>query len=385
MTPKPTVLHIGKYDPLSRDAGGIERVLLDLTDHLKEDTTQKTICFSREISRNVACHRNGIETLLIPVQWIVGHAPLNLSAYRDLYRLIHSFRPKIIHAHMPGILPLFLLFIPTWGGRLLLHWHADVWGSDVARNPLFPLYRMMEWQLLKQADRVIVTSPHYLAASRSLAPWKKKCVVIPLGTPPPLGKPAALPRKMERMIQGKQLILSIGRMTYYKGFEFLIHAMEDLIKSRKKEDIALIMAGDGPLRHGLQKQVVQKGLDRHILLPGHIDEALKEALLERADIFCLSSIDRAEAFGVVLLEAMAHKIPLITTRIEGSGVNFVNIDKKTGITVPPRDPHALSNAIETFLTRFDKAKKMGHNGFHRWMTHFRSDIFAERIRRLYLY
>ena len=115
----------------------------------------------------------------------------------------------------------------------------------------------------------------------------------------------------------------------YKGVEFLLRALTE-------SDVAAVIIGDGPLRGSLEDLATGLGVDSRTFFLGAVDDGALAAWYGACDIFVLPSVTRAEAFGLVQLEAMARGKPVISTRIE-TGVPWVNLDGYTGLTVPPSD------------------------------------------------
>ncbi|MEA2061863.1 MAG: glycosyltransferase [Thermodesulfobacteriota bacterium] len=385
------------------------------------------------LSRGSEDHSGCLTKVLFPVHCVAGYAPVNFFMSVYLKQLIRETAPDIIHAHMPGLMPFFCLkALKT--RKTIVHWHADVQDTRVAETWLYPFYKVMEQQLLQAADVIIVTSPQYLDSSRSLKQHKKKCVVIPLGIDSaaekinsqnklsrnhgmdndanPVGHAkdnfvrnteenpvrnteenkrenpdGNTERELEKLegiienfIKNKNLILSVGRLTYYKGYVFLIRAM----KQFKMPDTVLVIAGDGPEKADLLREIKTNHLESQVLLPGRISENDKNMLLARANAFCLPSIDRAEAFGLSLVEAMDFKLPLITANVRGSGMNYVNIHNKTGLKVPPGNSPALASAIDRLLRNPKLSEKFGRNANQRFRENFQSRITAEKIKALYM-
>jgi len=147
--------------------------------------------------------------------------------------------------------------------------------------------------------------PPYLEASEPLRTWADKCAVVPLGlqAPAPQAPPSAPPWSTPHL-----RVLAIGRLAHYKGFGTLIDAVA------QTPGVELRIAGDGELRaelaahiaHGLPAEAAAR-----IHLLGAVTEPDKLALLASCDVFALPSCERTEAFGLVLLEAMAHGKPCL--------------------------------------------------------------------------
>jgi glycosyltransferase involved in cell wall biosynthesis len=141
------------------------------------------------------------------------------------------------------------------------------------------------------------------------------------------------------------LIGAVGRLSAEKGFDLLIRATN--IAVVRGLDLGLVIAGDGPDRAALQKQIEELRLSDRVRLLGFQSDL--RPLYEAMDLFVLSSI--REGLPNVLLEAMALEVPIIATRI--SGVPRVVADGENGILVPPGDDAALAQAIVRTLTQPD--------------------------------
>lgn len=167
-------------------------------------------------------------------------------------------------------------------------------------------------------------------------------------------------------------------MIYYKGFENLIDAATNL-----PDDSCVVIGGTGELFESLQQRIIQKGLKDKVYLVGRISEQEMSAYYKAADLFCLPSILRSEAFGVVLLEAMAYSLPIVTTNILGSGVPWVNQHNKTGINVEPNNTEELAEAINYLLNNKEVAKSMGYAAKKRFESEFKASDMVNRVIDLY--
>jgi rhamnosyl/mannosyltransferase len=106
------------------------------------------------------------------------------------------------------------------------------------------------------------------------------------------------------------------------------------------------------------------GLGARVKFVGFIPDPLLVAYFETCDVFCMPSVERAEQFGLVQLEAMYCSKPVVTTRL-GTGVEYVTLDGETGLVVPPQDPPALANALRTLLADPALRARMGAAGRQR--------------------
>ena len=127
----------------------------------------------------------------------------------------------------------------------------------------------------------------------------------------------------------------------------------------------------------------ENSLHEKVFLLGKISEEEKEFLFRNAKIFALSSIYKTEAYAIVQVEALSYGLPIISTKIPGSGVDWVNKDKETGIIVPIRDSLSISKAINSLLNDEELYKKYSENAYNRYSENFTKDKMIEKIIALY--
>ena len=173
--------------------------------------------------------------------------------------------------------------------------------------------------------------------------------------------------------------MCIGRLTYYKGHDVLINALEQL----NTEHIRAKIIGSGELQRGLQQRIEQKGLSERVHIYANMLTPELMQVIADADILVLPSIERTEAFGLVLLEAMRAAKPCICTDVKGSGMSEVVMQNKTGLVVPANDANALANAIATLAQSSQLREQLGRAGRQRFLTHFHIDTVANKVLALY--
>ncbi len=174
---------------------------------------------------------------------------------------------------------------------------------------------------------------------------------------------------------GAFLVATAGRLVPVKGYTYLITALSRTVK--EIPNIRLVFLGDGELRDGLVRQARELGLEDHALFPGMRNDVPE--ILSCSDLFVLPSLN--EGFGVVLLEAMAMKLPIIATKV--GGVPEVVLDGETGILVPSGDPEALARVMIRFFKDPSLATRMGENGYRRLKKCFDIGETISKTERLY--
>ena len=329
------VLHIGKFYPPYR--GGMEVFLADL---LNEQRNQGIDAHALVHGDPEPDDPAWIQR--VPVQFNLVYAPMAIGFRSALGRAIEKIRPDVLHLHLPNNSALWVLTLPIARKvPCVIHWHSDVVVSNIKLSVAlaYMLYRPFEQALLERSQEIFATSPRYLEASNALRAWSSKASVVPLGinlSEQP--KSAELPDRLKWRADTQFKLLSIGRLTYYKGFETLINAISAM------PGVELLIVGDGELRAPLQA-LINESPRSNTRLVGPVSDEEKHALLESCDVFCLASRERTEAFGVVLLEAMQHARPCIVTDLPGSGMPWVVSQSKNGLLVPFEDIQAWRSSI----------------------------------------
>lgn len=378
--PSLRVLHVGKFYPPYR--GGMEVFLADLV------TTQRAQGIDAAALVHGTPEADDPAWLVrVPVQFNLLYAPIALGFRAALARTIRRFRPDVLHLHLPNNSALWVLTLPQaraipW----VVHWHSDVVLSNIKWSvaAAYALYRPFEQAVLDGAARIIATSPPYLQASTPLQYWHSKCAVVPLGlnTSALPATPAPCPSTATPFWQPhtRLRLLSIGRLTYYKGFETLITAVQGL------PGVELLIAGEGELRAPLQALIhatTRAGTPPAVRLLGEVSEADKHSLLSQCDVFCLASRERTEAFGVVLLEAMHHARPCIVTDLPGSGMPWVVAQAHAGLRVPIEDIAGWQSAITRLQFDDGLRQQLGQAGAQALQHWFGIEACARAVSRQY--
>jgi rhamnosyl/mannosyltransferase len=246
----------------------------------------------------------------------------------------------------------------------------------VRQKILGPLFEPFLHAALRRSSAIITTSPNYLRTSSVLAQHQERCHVIPLGIPIKsfdYCDPSAV--AAVRQQYGDSLIVSVGRLVYYKGFEYLIRAMTQ-VQAR------LLIIGEGPLRNSLESLASELGVAERVCFLGKVNHDRLVACYHAASAFVLASIVRSEAFGIAQIEAMAAGLPVVNTNLD-SGVPFVSLHQQTGLTVPPEDAGALAVAINQLLQNHELRASLGRAARLRAVQEFSLESMASRTLSLY--
>ncbi|ASJ05722.1 glycosyltransferase family 4 protein [Thermococcus barossii] len=168
-------------------------------------------------------------------------------------------------------------------------------------------------------------------------------------------------------------VLYVGRLDKRKGIPYLIQAIKYVLA--EVPTVTLYIIGEGNLKKRLKELIKKKGLQKHAVLLGKIPTEELVEWYNKVDVFTLPSL--FEGFGIVLLEAMACRTPVIGTNTQG--IVDVIIPGKTGILVPPKNAIALGKAIEQLLTTPKLRKRLSHNAYKRLSKDFSLDALTNRI------
>lgn len=282
----------------------------------------------------------------------------------------------ILHIHMPDPMAALAVRCVAPRSQVVVHWHSDV----VRQTAALWFYRPLQSWLLERADAIVATSDAYAATSPWLQPWRSKTVTIPIGIDDPwqAGGFEARAAALKSRFPGRSLFFSLGRMTHYKSFDVLIDAAALL-----PEHCIVIVGGEGPLLEVHRQQVRNRGLQDKIRFVGRIPDGELGAYFSACTAFCLPSTLRAEAFGVVLLEAMSMGKPIVACDIPGSGVPWVNQSGVSGLNVLVGDAYALAQAITTIATDNDLARRLGSGARARFEQQFSGAKMVSETLALY--
>ena len=376
------VLHLGKYFPPVK--GGMESFLHDLlvAQQQRGLIVRSLVHNHRRSFRSYSEDRQaqGQRLSIIRVaRWLtLAFAPISPSYPWVLDRCIRDQAPDVLHIHMPNLSPFWCLVLPS-ARRLpwVIHWHADVLASthNLALRWLYWVYRPFEQAALRRATKIIATSPPYLETSEPLAKHRDRCTVIPLGIREAYrGTPIVGPDYETPCVLR---VLFVGRLTYYKGLSYLLKAVASV------ERVELRVVGLGKDADALQSLATKTDVANRIRFLGSLTDNELDSEITATDCLCLPSIERTEAFGVVLLEAMRAGKSVIATRVPGSGMSWVVRAQETGVLVDPESVSSLASALVRLRDDTAFRRELGVNGQRRFADHFGIERIAKKVSEIY--
>ncbi len=352
------ILHIYKdYYPV---LGGIENHLRVLAEGLAKRGHEVSVIVCHPQQRNEVESINGVRVIRAARVRTIASTPLSF----DLQKLIAQEKPDVTHLHFPypvGEVSHWL----RGHGRTVITYHSDV----VRQRFIGAMYKpIMRWGL-RRAESILATSPNYVVSSTELIRLGRRCLVLPLGVD--VDRFAA----PQHVHQKRPTLLFVGRHRYYKGIDDLLKAMTDI-------EAELIIGGDGVMRESWERLAASLNVDDRVRFVGTIPESELASLYRRVDIFVLPASARSEAFGTVLLEAMAAGLPCVTTEL-GTGTSYVVQHNVSGLVVPARTPSALAESINHLLADESLRRRMGEAGQERARSEFTEAMMIERIENVY--
>jgi glycosyltransferase involved in cell wall biosynthesis len=244
------------------------------------------------------------------------------------------------------------------------------------------MYRLSRHLAADTARQLLVTSPIYLEGSQFLQHYRRKIAVVPPCVDPFFllsPQDAATAKQSLGYSANDLLVLFVGRLVPYKSLQTLLRAFRLVRKRTRSAQLAIV--GSGPEQLRLEQLTTQLGLANAVRFLGSVPRARLREAYSACDLFVLPSRSRSEAFGIVLLEAMARSKPIVATHV--GGIPYVIRDGETGILVPPLDPTSLAGAISQFLRDPRLRRRMGQAGRKRVLANFTRESVTTQLLKIY--
>jgi glycosyltransferase involved in cell wall biosynthesis len=357
------IVQVGKFYPPEYH-GGLESVVVSINDELVRRGVRVTAVVAAVRGGTRRDTWRGVEVVRAGTLGTVFSQPLAPGYARTVRRTAGD----LLHLHHPNPLGDWAVL----GDRrpLVITQHSDI----VRQRALRPLYAPLLRRAFAQARAVAIGSEQLLRTSRELRGFENKARVIPFGID--ASRFAASPAVSARAaaLRGawgeRPAILAVGRLVGYKGLDVLLRAARSL-------EATVVIVGLGP-----EEAKLRSLAGPHTIFAGRVNDDDLVAHYHACDVFCLPSVTIAEAFGIVLLEAMACGRPLVTTSLP-TGVSAVNRDGVTGLAVPPGDVGALREALAALISDAARRKAMGEAARAVQAKEYSAALMGERYVKLY--
>ncbi|MDD4902546.1 MAG: glycosyltransferase family 4 protein [Patescibacteria group bacterium] len=250
--------------------------------------------------------------------------------------------------------------------RLVVHFHMEPEFSS-------PLLKILSWpsrlimpSLFKQADLIVCASRDYAEANMPREIWaasQDKIKEIPFSVDAERFKPAAPPESASPYLEPEEKenifkILFVGGLDkahYFKGIDILLDALSLLDKDRENWQMEIVGGGDCQTQY--ENRARELGLSDKVIFAGLVSDEELPKKYQAADCFVLPSVNKGEAFGIVLLEAMASGLPVIASNLPG--VRQVFINGQEGMLVRPGNAYDLKGKMEFLMENSERRVEMG--------------------------
>ena len=370
---RPLVVHV----VYRFDTGGLENGIVNLVNHMPEGAYRHRIVALTEVTDfRLRIARADVETVALHKP--PGHG---VRVYPQMYRLLRSWRPAIVHSRNLAALEMAL---PAWAAGVPVRIHGehgrDVGDLDGSR---------VRFQRVRRAYRPFVD--HWVALGNDLAGYLRQRVGVPAaridclynGVDGMRFRPAASGRTRIAGCPfgaaGEWIVGTVGRMQPVKDQTLLARAFVLAIGRAPalRDVLRLVMVGEGPLRAASQPILDGAGLGGLAWLPG--ERADVSEVMKGLDCFVLPSL--AEGISNTILEAMASGLPVIATDV-GASADLVERGR-SGELVAAGDADALATAIVRLAADRQAAAAMGAVGRRRVENRFSMQAMVDGYQGLY--
>ena len=357
--------------------GGAQRVLLDQARWFRAHGHGVSAVFFYDKEGLHGAWQEGTGLPLLTMtqlhdQGLISKARALVQGLVMLWRLLRREHFDVIETftYDSNLLALPLAWLAGVPVRIATH-HGMIEGFPRALERL-------HWWLMNAgvASIVISVSTKALEQAAKMGAKRQRMIVIQNGIVPADSDHAGGDNLRGEMglAQDDVLLLSVGRLVYQKGHEFLIRAMPSIIGRHPK--VKAVICGEGALRGALHAQIAELRLEDSVILTGNRPDI--DRFLNTADIFVLPS--RWEGLPVALLEAMSVGLPVVATHVEG--VEEVVQNETQGLLVPPGDSEALAVALIELIGRGEARRRMGEAARQRIEESYTVDIMCGRYLRV---
>ncbi len=286
--------------------------------------------------------------------------------------LLKEYPDAPIHLHLPDPLSIITVILFSNKRKLIATYHADLIGKGKIFIEIYKLF--LKFLVRRNCLFLFPTQKHISSTYiKKINPRKK---ILPFIFKKPSFSIIEKKKIKEKFIDNQTRCLFVGRHVSYKGIEVLIEAFKQISKDT---NVLLNIIGEGPLTKKLKEYA---GDEKRILFLGEIDDQELKLQYANSHLFILPSISKAEAFGIVQVEAMMYSCLCLSSFLN-NGVNVVNRENVSGMSFPPYDSKKLGKLITYFSKNVVQRNKFMKNAKKYSLATFASDSLKMQYKSIY--
>ncbi len=346
-TQKKTVLFVAPYFP--PHSGGLERYLFEVTTRF--DTEKwSAIVLTTGVGKELTVEKVGEVALYrLPISFTVSNTPFSFSWFLQVKKLLKELNPDLINVHMPvpGLGDVVTL-LKKRSTPLVVTYHTNSMKKGYFLLDLIVgLYESIPLRfLLWRAHHIVCVSDS--VREDFLSRYKHKSSTITPGVDTVRFIPDATKRKEGNIL----FVAGLGAKDEHKGLDILFNAF--VLVKKKVPEAQLTIVGDGDKREWYERRTRELGIDDAVRFTGYLDGAALVEEFQKASLFALPT--KNESFGMVIAEAMATGLPVVSTRV--GGVPLLVDHGTTGLLTEPGRVKVFASALIDLLQ--DKKKREGY-------------------------
>lgn len=339
-------------------SGGAENMVSRIAAHLNLNKVEaEVICVYGQPQNNPleqAVIENGI-----PIKFIGKGKGFSGDAIFKLWKELSAFEPSVVHTHLSTC-----VYCAPW---VLMHKAKML--HTIHNTPRFELIKPKQkvMALMYKLNKAIPVAISHEIKSMIIQYYDLKSAPELIYNPVDVAR-FDIPKKIHEGIR----VVTVGRISSQKNQKLLIDAVQNVTKTHS--EVSLTILGDGPLRKEIEEYIQKENLENSVSLKGNVSNV--EEYFAESDIFVLSSA--YEGLPLVVLEAMAASLPIVSTDV--GGVKDVVTDN--GILVEPGNKDDLAQAILKLVENRQYSKKLGNKSFF-YVQQYDSNKIANQYIELY--
>lgn len=339
-------------------SGGAENMVSRLAAHIDLDRVNaEVICVYGQPQNNHL--EKAVTDNSVQIKFIGKGKGFSVGALVKLWKELSAFRPNVVHTHLSAC-----VYCAPW---VLLHKVKML--HTIHNTPKYELIKpkQMVMALMYKLNKAIPVAISHEIQNMMIEEYRLSNKPELVYNPVDVNR-FAIPKRRHEGIQ----IITVGRISPQKNQKLLIDAIKSV--SKEHPEISLTILGDGPLRKEVEAYIQQENLTDKVHVMGNVGNV--EEYFAKSDIFALSSA--YEGLPLVVLEAMAASLPIVSTNV--GGVKDIVTDN--GILVEPNKLEELIRAISLLISDENARKILGNKSYNNVQC-FDSSIIADQYAKLY--